>query len=395
MVLGRLVLIICAISSPCFAQETSSPCQPSPEVAQALAALPPADDPDLTWEERVGPVRALLKRYPNDLFVQLRYQDAILPHYWLADELDRALTLYHSIPDQTLSQYLEARLPWHSQVRRSRQTLNHLVETVPRFPWPHLTLVEMTEMPGNADSAAAEAHLGAFLNACPNTLEAYAHFKNVRNPEMIRSGAAHLRQLVSKRTDATVWHYYPKLWDLEFRAAPKEEHDIARELVRDDVKRLQLLEPVASRSWYWAFKQASELAQDPSISNWLSDTVLSKFPNSQFAVDIAEEHWIQNHPVPSAAKQEDYKRWNEQHFEATEEWLKRWPNSPGLVAEESRDVRLLPGLSTEKVLEMIDKNIEIAESRPDFGVSYPPFSVFSGTGVRQTKGAPRPRAEND
>jgi thiol-disulfide isomerase/thioredoxin len=377
VVLGRLLLIICAISSLCFAQETSSPCQPSPEVAQALAALPPADDPDLKWEERVGPVRALLKRYPNDLFVQLRYQDAILPHYWLADEFDRALALYRSIPDKTLSQYLEARLLWHSQMRRSHETLNHLVETVPQFPWPHLTLVEMTEMPGNADAAAAEAHLGAFLNGCPDALEAYAHFKNVRDPEMIRSGAVHLRHLLSTRTDATLWRYYPKLWDLEFRAAPEGEHDKARQLVRNDVKRLQVLEPVASRSWYWTFKQASELAQDPSISNWLNDTVLSKFPNSQFAVDIAEEHWMQNHPVPSPAKQEDHKRWNEQHFEATEQWLKRWPNAPSLIVEESRDVRLLPGLSTEKVLAIVDKNAEIAENRPDFDVSYPPLCVLA------------------
>jgi len=376
MFLGRLLLIICAVSALCLAEDASSPCQPSLEVAQSLAALPPADDPDLTWEERVGPVRALLKPYPNDLFVQLRYQDAILPHYWLADEFDRALALYRSIPDQTLSQYLEARLLGHSQVRRSRETLNHLLETVPRFPWPHLTFVEMTEVPGNANSAA-EAHLAAFLNACPNTVEAYAHFKNVRDPAMLRSGAVHLRQLLSTRTDATVWRYYPDLWDLEFRAAPREEHDKARQLVRDDVKRLQALEPVASRSWYWTFKQASELAQDPSISHRLNDTILSKFPNSQFAVNIAEEHWMQNHPVPSAAKQEDYKRWNEQHFEATEEWLKRWPNTPSLVAEEWRDVSVLPGLSTEKVLAIIDKMAEIVESKSDFGVSYPPFSVLA------------------
>lgn len=120
----------------------------------------------------------------------------------MADEFDRALALYRSISDQNLSQYLEARLLWHSQVRRSRETLNHLVETVPRFPWPHLTLVEMREMPGNSDTAAAEGHLGAFVKACPDALEAYAHFNSVRDPEMIRSGAAHLRQLLSKRTDA-------------------------------------------------------------------------------------------------------------------------------------------------------------------------------------------------
>ena len=377
MYFARLLLIVYLLSSLGFAQDASNPCQPSPQVAQALAAMPPADNSDLTWEERVGPVRALLQRYPSDVFVQLRYQDMTLPHYWLADEFDRALAIYRSMPDKNLSQYLEARLLCRAQVRRSRATLNHLAETVPGFPWPHLTLVEMTEVPGNADSAVAEGHLRSFLKACPDALEAYAHFQNVKDPEMIRSGAVQLRQLLSVRTDATVWRYYPDLWDLEFRAAPKEEHDQVRRRVRDDVKRLQTLEPVASSYWYWTFKQASALAQDPTIRDWQNETILSRLPNSQFAIDIAEERWQQEHPRPSPAKAEDYTKWNEQHFEATEEWLKRWPKTPSLVAEQWRDVSLLPDLAIEKVLIAIDKNAEIAESWPDVGVSLPPFSILA------------------
>jgi thiol-disulfide isomerase/thioredoxin len=345
-------------------------------VAQALAALPSADNLDLTWEEVVGPMRVLLQRYPDDIFVNLRYQDTILPHYWLADEFDRALALYRSMPDKTLSQYLEARLLRRSQARRSRETLNHLVETEPGFPWPHLTLVEMTEIPGNVDSAGAEAHMRSFLNACPNALEAYAHFKNVKDPEMIRSGAVQLRQFLPVRTDATVWAYYPDLWDLEFRAAPKEEHDQVRQRIRDDVNRLQTLEPVASGYWDWTFKQASELAQNSSIRDWLNQTILSKLPDSQLAIDIAEERWMQEHPRPSPAKSEDYKKWNEQHFEATEEWLKRWPKAPSLRTEQ-RQYLHLPELSNEKALAIIDENAQVAESRPDLVVSLPPFSVVA------------------
>lgn len=49
MFLGRLLLIVCAISSACFAEQTSYPCQPPPEIAQALAALP---TPDSVFRER-------------------------------------------------------------------------------------------------------------------------------------------------------------------------------------------------------------------------------------------------------------------------------------------------------------------------------------------------------
>jgi thiol-disulfide isomerase/thioredoxin len=375
--LVRLLLIACLTAPLGFAQETAYLCQPRAEVAQALAALPLPDDPNLTWEERIGPVRALLKRYSDDLFVHLHYQDMFLRTYWLADEFDRALALYREMPDKTMSQYLEARLLWRSQARRSRETLEHLVETMPQFPWPHLALVEMTEMPGNADSVSAETHLRSFLKACPNTLEAYAHFQNVKDPELIHAGAGQLRQLLSVRSDAMVWRYYPDLWGLEFRDAPKEEHDKVRQRVRDDMKRLQTLQPVASNYWYRTFKQASELAQDPSIRGWTNETVLSKLPHSQLALDITEERWYQEHAAPSSAKREDYKKWDQQCYEATEEWLKRWPKGPSLIAERFRYVHSLPELPNEKALAILDDYAELRASRPDFAISSPPISIIA------------------
>ena len=220
-VLVGLLLTICVINSRSFAQESSYPCEASPGVAQALAVLPYADDSRLTWAERVGPVRALMKEYPNDLFVHLRYQDMIGRDYFMADEYDSALALYRSMPDRTLGQYLEARLLWKSQVRKSRETLNHLLETVPQFPWPHLALLEMMDFPGYTDRTGAEDHVRAFLKACPNSLEAYSHFGHVDDAEMIRTAAAQLRQLLSPAPTRLYARYYPGLWELEFRAAPK------------------------------------------------------------------------------------------------------------------------------------------------------------------------------
>jgi thiol-disulfide isomerase/thioredoxin len=320
---------------------------------------------------------ALLKRYPNDLFAHLRYQDELLPRYQLVDEIDRALELYRSMPDKNLSQFLEARLLWRSQVAKSRATLNRLLETAPAFPWPHLTLVEMMEEPGATGSVGAEAHLRSFLKACPNTLEAYAHFKNVKDSEMLLSGAAQLRRLLSVRTDAAIWQYYPSLWELEFRAARKEELEQARQRVRDDVKRLQTLEPSTSRYWNWTFNQASELAQDTTIRDWLKKTILTKLPNSDFAIEIAEEQWEQEHPRPSSAKPEECQKFNQSHFEATAEWLRRWPNSAKLVNEQWMDLRILPGLPAEKVMLVIDEKTELDKRHPEVGLSIPPFPIMA------------------
>ena len=377
IVLAALLWIIGLTGSPSFAQAPSYPCEASPGVAQALAALPQADDSNLTWAERVGPVQALLKQYPDDLFVQLRYQEMLIRHEWMADEYDSALALYRSMPDRTLAQYLEARLLWRSQVRRSRATLNRLLETAPSFPWPHLALVETTEGPGPADITLAETHLRAFLKACPNALEPYTHFKNVNDSEMTQSAAVHLRELLAGRTDAAIWGYYPSLWELEFRAAPTQEHDQVRQRVRDDVKRLQSLEQVGSNAWYWAYRQASELAEDPSIRSWLDNVVLTRFPNSPLAVVLAEEQWMHDHPLPTSGDPDDHKKWEEQHFDAIEGRVKRWPDSPYLSMQEWFAVQELPDLPTEKVLTISDRYMPIVAAQPDFSVSYPPFAIVA------------------
>jgi thiol-disulfide isomerase/thioredoxin len=238
-----------------------------------------------------------------------------------------------------------------------------------------LDLVEMAEMPGNTQNVSAEAHLRSFLKACPNTLEAYTHFKNVNDAELIHAGAVQLRQLLAVRSDAMVWRYYPDLWDLEFRDALKEEHDKVRQRVRDDVKRLKTLQPVAINDWYRTFKQASELAQDPSIRGWMNETVLSKLPHSHLALGIADERWSQEHPVPSSGKREDYQKWDQQCYEATEEWLKRWPKAPSLIAERLRYVHSLPELPNEKALAILDDYAELCASRPDLAFSSPPISI--------------------
>jgi thiol-disulfide isomerase/thioredoxin len=373
MLLVRTFLAVVIFSSACFAEERFYPCHASAEIAQALAGLPPYDNDDLTWAEGIGPARSLVQRYPNDIFVQLRYQDTFRRQYWLAEEYDRALVLYSAMPDKTLGQFLRARLLWHSRLRESREALEQLLQIAPSFPWTHLVLVEMAEPPATDDSFAAETHLRAFLDACPDALEAYDHFQSVKDPQLIRDGVERLRKLLASRTDAAVWHYYRDLWDLEFRAT--QGHEQARQGVRDDVKRLQSLEPVPSREWYLTFSVASDLAGDPALKNWMKNLILSKFPDSSLAFRITEERWEEEHPKPPPGKFAEWPKWNLDRFAAFDEWRRRWPHSPSPILEQ-HFLLLLPEVSTEKALEVMDSFATVTATHPDIGVGVPPVQIM-------------------
>ena len=131
------------------------------------------------------------------------------------------------------------------------------------------------------------------------------------------------------------------------------------------MKRLELLDPLPNTVDCSAFRQAALLAEDPSINKWYEDTILAKFPDSSSAISLTEEQWMKEHPRPSGRIVDDYKKWNEQHFAAIQEWLKRWPNSSYLIIQQYTEVRSLPNLSAETVSAIIDKYMTLLESNPE------------------------------
>src|SRR5436309_10322409 len=52
-------------------------CEPSPEVRRAIDAAVPAAISEKDLEGALGSLRTLRERFPGDLFVHLRYQDAV------------------------------------------------------------------------------------------------------------------------------------------------------------------------------------------------------------------------------------------------------------------------------------------------------------------------------
>ena len=357
--------------------QPSYPCEPTPEIRQALNKLPSMTDFRVAFEERMKPLRALAEKYPHDIFVQHRYQDAFRHQRTLYQEFDRALLIYRSKTDDPLFRYFEARLTASFNPKKTEQMLDELIARHPDFPWPHLVIAALTELPGARDAKKAEAHLRSFLNVCPPTLEPYSLMRDVEDPSMIAEGAKKLRFLLEARADSVSLAYWPCLWDLEFRAAPKQEQEQVRQRVLMDVASLQKLPPVPDRDWYRVIKYGADLAKEQKILDWLDQTVLKEFPDSSLAINIERDRWTRDHPRPGRdASPEERKAYAELEKARLEELRKRWPDDPGLIMDPW--LQILPGgtsLSLDERLSIADKYVSLHHRSPDFSNSVPPLAI--------------------
>jgi len=326
-----IFLLNSVLSGLCYAQ-ASYPCGPSPEVLQTLSSLPNMFDFRVPLEQRMKPLRALLEKYPRDLFVQRRYQDIFRQKLTIYQEFDRALAMYRSKPADPNFRYLEARLTAGFDTEKAEAMLNDLIAKEPNFPWPHLTIAELTDRPGARDAKKAETHLRAFLAVCPDNIEGYALLRTVEDPEMIRNGATKLRALLEARVDSWSLPYWRYLWDLEFRSAPKDQQEPVRQRVLKDVAVLQKHPPEGTREWNSLFQYAATLTKDQGILSWLEETVLKQFPTSPLAASVESARWSRAHPRPGRdAKPEEIKEYLAIERTWTNEFQKRWPEDSNVI----------------------------------------------------------------
>jgi thiol-disulfide isomerase/thioredoxin len=329
-------VVVATAPSLAFGQTTEFPsqCTPSQPVMQALSALPDLTDYSIPYEDRMGPLRALAGKYPRDVFVQHRYQDAFKRGVQLHEEFDRAFAMYRSKPGDPILRYFEARLTAAFDAAAAETMFADVLRSAPTFPWPHLGIAELTDRDGARDSSKAEAHLSAFLAACPGAGEGYAMLRTVENRTMLADGAVKLRTILDAAvptSDLLAWRY---LWELEFRIASPAEQEAVRQRVVRDVEGLLHHQAAGQQVWFTVLQDAARLTRDSDLQNKSEMAVMERFPGSPLAAQVEGARWSREHPRPPRnAKPEDVQT----HLAARAAWQsefnKRWSTLPSVVVE--------------------------------------------------------------
>jgi thiol-disulfide isomerase/thioredoxin len=362
------------------AQEAPVPCDPASNTLNALEGLPPVRDHSIPYAVRMAPLRALAEKNPDDFFIQRYYQDAFRRSFYLADEYDRALTLYRSRPDDPLSRYLEARLLMKVEPERSKRTFQELMAGKPDFVWPHLDLVELANLPGRRDSSEIESHVKAFLRVCRETPEAYEHFDLVQDVELLRQGAHNLRRILERRNTPLDLMLWPKLWALETRLGITADELQSR--LRRDLRRIDswAFRPVPEL--FRVYRQGSDLLMDPAVLKGLEARLALEAPESQLMFWLVRDRWYKENPPPRRdASAEEQKVFQEKEAQAKAEWRLRRPADCELIQDKwihiSSDMRWQDRPLVQDATDIAARMLRCREEFPDVGVSWPPLETVA------------------
>jgi len=299
------------------ARAQMAPCEASSTVRAALRDL---SGRDLDAQAELAAFRALLKRYPNDLFVHQDYQDTAM--YPTVKDRDAVIAEYRALADKRkgnpVFEYLAVRPVIGAN---TKQVLPDLERLAGRVPAAHLSLVRIFQSTAFKDPAKAREHLDAFMTACPTTPTAFQYLRSVEAPDYVKANAEKLRVLLRKRTDANSIRYYTDLWSLEFRVRPAGEHDHLRQQIAEDLKRLRSLG--GDDAWHYSILQHGyKLANDSEGAQWAAEQM------ARFSFYSTRELWLKGHPYPKAGDSpEQRKVFDEALAKASADWVAKWPNS--------------------------------------------------------------------
>jgi len=148
------------------------PCGPSPESRSQLEKITVVVSGPSDFDRALAPLVALRQRYPNDLWVNERYQDAVQQygiegHLRKLTEKYQVLSMQH--PDEAIYSYLFARSLMGRNTPAAAQQMTETVADHPDFAPAHGSLAEIYASAVFHDVLKEKAERERFLALCPGS----------------------------------------------------------------------------------------------------------------------------------------------------------------------------------------------------------------------------------
>lgn len=217
---------VCIVLTAASAEE--GPCGPSPEIRAKLGKIAVVVSNASDFDRALAPLVGLRQSYPNDLWVNERYQDAVQQygvegHVRKLTEEYQVLSMQH--PDDPLYNYLYSRSLMGRNTPAAAQQMTEIVAEHPNFAPAHGSLAEIYASEVFRDESKEKVERERFLALCPGST-------TQRRPAELPGPSRLLDQaenLFSQNAD------------------PGRIVAIADQAVRDDEWRLQRIRPF---DWY-------------------------------------------------------------------------------------------------------------------------------------------------
>ena len=335
-------------------------CGPAPAVKAALDQFPQQKPADTDWqyrEQRLAARQALLRQYPNDVFIQQAYIHSV----GTASEKEKVIAEYKSRHEQNPASaqltYLYGLTLVGRQTPEAIKLFKAALEQDRAFALPHLQLVTIYNSRVFSDKAQSMQHLQAYLDACPASLEGYGALTGVADKEFLRPYAVKLRTLVENRGDADAVGAYGTLWALEFKTHPASEYEALRRQVGQDLARLRQLPLKDKPQWYQTLERGYDLVGDKKQVEWADDQFLTRIP--QFCATVASSKFFDDRMFPGADSPPDKKHaFYSALYEQSGQWLQERPNCLMFWAYRFYGIENLDDIPAAQVKADVDQMLE-------------------------------------
>ena len=354
-------LVLCALFAAAVRAETVDVCSPAPAVKESLDRLPRQTPAETGWQfhEKSGAaIRALLNQYPDDIFVHranIRSTDWKDKDKFIAEYKAR----HEQHPDSAPWSYLYGMTLVGRQSKDAIRLFTGALEKDPKFPWPHLQLVDIYNSEVFSNKEESTKHLKAFLDACPASFQGYEPLTRVDDKDLLRTYDARLRALIASRNDADAIGAYRTLWSLEFKAHPPSEYEGLRKQVSQDLERIRGLSLQDKREWYEALESGYKLVNDQKQSDWAQDQAEIRFPSPWSTPAMSK--WLKEHHSPADDAAVDAKRaYYRDLLEQTTQGVKDCPHNTAIRRLRLRALEHLDDASATDVQAAVDQMMKVA-----------------------------------
>jgi hypothetical protein len=339
-------------------------CGPASAVKLALDELP-QQTPALTdWqfhEQHAAAIQALLRQYPGDVFVQKAYIASMGGRSDKEKVIAEYKARHDQNPDNAQWAYLYGLTLMGRQSAEAIKLFNGALQKDPNFPWPHLELVTIYSSPVFLDKEQRVAHLKAFLEACPASLDSYEPLTGIDDKDLQRTYAAKLRTMLESRSDPDAVGAYRTLWSLEFKAHPPSEYDPLRRQVGPDLERLRQFKLEDKRQWYGALQEGYKLVDDQKQSDWAEEQGQMRFPTPWSLPAMSK--WGKDHHYPGEDAPPDKKRaYYSDLLQQTAQWVKERPNTTYIWEDRLDAMEHLEDVPSADVITAVDQRIKVMMS---------------------------------
>ncbi len=288
-------------------------CEMSDEVNRAMTAARAAKND----AERAAELRALVVKYPDDLFVHEVYLHAAANVDYVATRAEYTRRREQSATEPRWA-YLDALLVSFANREEGASRMRTVA-----LPRAHFRLAGWLQ--SAKDSAGARRELASYLADCPQALDAYGLQSQLSEKADRPKVAAKLRAQLRDRTDVTALSMYGTLWKLESQSTPPQGLPAWRKLVAADLARLRASAPTPTPTpaLVPVLEEGYQILSDREGLAWSR----AQRPKDAMAFWRDLEEWTKSHAAPAtkSARADRFAYMAAQHA-ASAEWVKTYPD---------------------------------------------------------------------